>query len=297
MSAIDLNALPGESVYHKLLHYFRLHADRPRGFHITRPQVLLPNQAQRGESCKLAALAQAIRHSASVEKVACLPLYKDKTYPHSLREIAKQHGSKAGEMYSLQSLIRTCNSAGFEAETFAPYNEDDYILELQKLIDRNLAPMVFFDVDITSGPRCGLSRIGDGKNEHSSVIVAYYKTAFDETRFIMTHWGQYYDFDGMELALSACYSLVDKREIETFCKVSCPDSKTEWVLKDKVPIHYEVMRHIPERTALPMQDTDTPLKGKILAVTKARGRFFSSAKTMGVDSEHETAKDYHGHKG
>ena len=285
---IELDALPGESLLHKLLHYFRLHADIGKGFHITRPDVLLPYQSQRGESCKLSALAHAIGYIASVAKIPCLPLYKDRTYPRSLREIAKKHGSKVGEMYSLESLVATCHSSGFAAEISTPYNEDDYILALQTFIDRNLAPLVFFDLDLTEGDRQGFPYIGDGRNEHAAVAVAYYKNEYDETRFIVSHWEQYYDFDGMELARSACYSLVDKREVETFCKVVTSDEETAWVLKDKVRASDKVLEGVPERTASPMRDTDTPLKGKILAVS---GRFFSSAKATVVDGEQDTAPD------
>ncbi len=197
-------------------------------------------------------------------------------------------------MYSIESLIKTCNSAGYEAETYAPYNEDEYILQLQNLIDKNLAPMVFFDLDLTPMDRYGFPRIGDGENEHAAVVVGYYKNEYDETRFVVNHWGEYFDFDGMEPALSACHSLVEKRKVETFCKVMTAHGEKAWVLKTKAHQFGIPLEDVAEQTALPMQDTHTPLKGKILVVTEpqpARDRFFPSLTEIGEGAVKKTTKD------
>ncbi|WP_035892229.1 hypothetical protein, partial [Legionella oakridgensis] len=130
------------------------------------------------------------------------------------------------------------------------------------VVDKNLAPVVFYDLDRTPGERYGFPRIGDGSNEHGATVVAYYKTESDETRFIVTMWGRYYDFDGMELALSACHSLVERRTPETFVKrMDTLVGKTCWMLNEgKFSPAYL-------RTAPEMKPSDTPLKGKIVVIT------------------------------
>ncbi|WP_133128115.1 hypothetical protein [Legionella nagasakiensis] len=262
MGPIDFDTLPGQSVLHKLLHYFKACADLKKGFHIIVPEVL-PAETQRGETCKLKALADSMQHAAYKAHATRPPLYKDRRYVGpSLRQLAKIHGSAVGEVYSLEMLLAICHDAGFSATTYAPFNEDEYILQVSQLVDKNLAPVVFYDLDKTPGERYGFPRIGDGSNEHGATVVAYYKTQYDETRFIVTMWGRYYDFDGMELALSACHSLVERRTPETFVK--CMDTlmgKTCWIL-NKNRFHPAYLR-----TAHEMKPSDTPLKGKILVVT------------------------------
>jgi hypothetical protein len=275
MEDLDLATLPGDYILHKLLNYIKLHGDVKKGFRIVSPEVL-PDPSQRGETCKLAALSHAIEQAAQKSKSPYVKLYKDKTHPISLRRLAKEHGSIVGEMYSLGSLFKTCVSAGYKPESYGPANEDEYIEKLIQLVNERLAPVVFFDVTL-GGERSGFPRIGDGTNEHAAVVMAYYKTAWDETRFIVTHWGRVYDFDGMELALSS-FSLVKRREVETFLKVTTMDGKSAWFLKNKAHMYGTVQTDIPERTATAMTDTDMPLRGKILVVTEripSTSSFFS----------------------
>ena len=266
---IDLNNLPGKSLVHKLLQYFKINADLKKTFHITTPAVF-PSEEQRGENCKLKALSDAILHNAIQHNTKRIALYKAKTYGISLRQLAKQNGSVVGEVYSLEMLRQTCFDAGYESAVCAPQNTDDYVKELENLVDRNLAPIVFFDMDL-SKKRHGLPYIGDGSNEHASVVLGYYRNTSDETHFIVTQWGRYYDFDGMELALSSLHSLKEKREVETFTKrINSHTNSSLWVLKSKDYDGYMPLEHVEERTAIEMRDSDTPLKGKIMVVTSMR---------------------------
>lgn len=250
-----------------LLNYIKENATIEKGFHIAIP-VTSTQIKQRGENCKLVALTQAIEHANNKSKIDFprVPLYKNKSAPASLRQFAKAHGSVVGEMYSLESLVKTSADAGYNVKTFTPFNEDEYIRQLELLINQNLVPIIFYELDITPGERYGYPMIGNGKNEHAGTVVAYYKNDEDETRFIVNTWGKYYDYDGMELALSS-FSLAPKREVETFSKIRLPNESTWWVLKHKAHI-YEgtLLEHIPSRTALPMGENDTPLKGKIMVV-------------------------------
>jgi hypothetical protein len=250
-----------------LLTHIKENAAIKKGFHIATPTTFTKIE-QRGENCKLVALSQAIEHANNKSKLKSrpVPLYKNKSSPASLRQFAKAHGSVVGEMYSLESLVKTSADAGYNVRTFAPFNEDEYVRQLEQLIDQNLVPIVFYELNITPGERYGYPMIGDGKNEHAGTVVAYYKNEEDETRFIINTWGQYYDYDGMELALSS-FSLAQKRQVETFSKIRVPNGSTWWVLKDKAHTYAgTLLEHMPNRTALPMRENDTPLKGKIMVV-------------------------------
>lgn len=267
MPSIDLSSLTGTDLTEKLLTYVRDFADIEKKFHLITP-VPLPGVPQRGETCKLKALAIAIEYAAQkAGRLTSIPLYKSRSQSISLRQLAKMHGSAVGEMYSLETLIATCHDAGFIAESYAPYNEDDYISQLEELLDKHLTPMIFFDINLTPGEREGFPQIAEGSNEHAAMVVGYYKNKYDETHFIVTFWNNYYDFDGMELALSACYSLAKKRKPETFCKVRDDSGITSWHLPENIHKHGRLLEYTPMRTASPQKDSDTPLKGKILVVT------------------------------
>lgn len=267
---IDLESLAGTRLLHKLLSYIKIHGDTKKKFHITCPEVL-HTELQRGETCKLKALSVAIKHLAESFKHPYPALYKNKTHPTSLRQIAKELGSVQGEVYSLELLKKVCHKAGFESESYQSLNTDEYILHLEMLIDKNNAPIVFYDASL-DGSRFGFPAIGDGNNEHAGVVVGYYKNEEDETHFIVSIWNSYFDFDGMELALSACHSLKDKRIPETFAKFfDATNQNTLWLLsKHEKYKMYLSQLDVKLRTALPMKDQDTPLRGQIMIVTKPR---------------------------
>lgn len=45
------------------------------------------------------------------------------------------------------------------------------------------------------------------------------------------------------------------------------DGKSAWYIKELAPLFGEVLIDIPERTSSEMKAEDTPLKGKVIAVT------------------------------
>ena len=296
-SDIDMHALKGSNLREKLLDYITTHEGTTKNSClILDAEETISQKNQRGETCKLVALANAIEHTAYKTKPLNppIPLYKDKTSAVSLRQLAKQYtGSMVGEMYSVESLLMTCRAAEYEAEYYAPGEEDSYIQQLKILIDQGFSAMVFFDLDATPGSRHGKPRIGDGRNEHAAVAIGYYTDANEEIHFIVTHWDRFFDFDGQELALSSCHALANQREIETFCKVQHDDGKTSWVLKKHAPMFKKIVENTPDRTALPMAHNATPLKGKIIVVTNPRSDntnlFFSASKEKvqhGNEMEH-----------
>lgn len=281
MSFINLDHLEGNTLLKKLLHYIKPRADlkKKKPFYLVVPEAI-PAESQRGETCKLKVLADAMYHTSSKTQTSCPPLYKNKNSNvfYSIRQLAKASGSAVGEIYSLNQLVSICEYADFEATTYAPYNEDDYIKQICGLVEKNLAPMVFFDVDLTSGERYGCPSIGEGKNEHAALVVGYYKNQQDEVRFLVCQWDSYYDFDGMELALSTMNSLKENREPETFKKVKDLEGSTLWVLDSKISAYPEVLP-VFARKAKPKPADEQSLKGKIMVVLgpkpKPQPLFFS----------------------
>lgn len=282
MARIPIHVLPGNNVLHKLLNYFKARASLKDGFHIIVPTVTA-SAAQRGQNCKLVALANAIEHAANKAKVPHLPLYKNKRHTLSLRQLAKTYGgSKVGEMYSLESMITTSRCAGFEAVAYTAFNEDDYISQLKAYVDENQVPIVFYDADL-SDDRYGFPHIGDGKNEHAVIVVAYYYNKDHKIRFIVNSWGYFFDFDGLELAVSACHSLVDKREPETFRKCQALDGMNKWLLFNDIPTNAIPIADLPLRTADSIGSSDRSLKGKIMIIagpiqSQHRQDFFTAVR-------------------
>lgn len=274
---IPLEELEGVTLQQRLAHYLETHAADATMQHVITPLVI-PFQEQRGESCKLAALGYAIAHTAKKEHKGAIPIYKDKTYPFSLRQIAKKiTGSQVGEMYSVEALLKVCLAVQYQPRAFKFLDEKQYIETLKQLTLKNLASIVFFDVQKEGG----IPYMGDGKNEHAAIVCGCYTNANDETRFIVTHWGCFFDFDGMELARSACQSLVEKRELETFAKIRDLEGKTMWVLKSHATELGEIIPSKGERTSLPLLEKETPLKGCFMVIeksfTQAPGQFFSAS--------------------
>lgn len=222
---------------------------------------------QRGETCKLYALANAINQEASKQNIIPLPLYKNKMHAQvSLRQLAKKNGSSVGEMYSIESMVKTAHDAGFSASVFAPNNEFEYINCLKEELAKNKAPIVFFDLDSNPGLNFKHPYIGNGNNEHAAVVVGCYDTYYGDTHFIVMQYNEFYDFGGWELALSSMYSLNDKRNVETFRKVE-KNNTTMWVLDNAISSQCRVIEGVSSRVARPMSDMDTPLKGKIISVS------------------------------
>lgn len=194
---------------------------------------------QRGESCKLKALHEAMCFARSEDPDKVPPLYKDRgRYGEglfSVREVAKRYAASAvGEIYTLDQLRRTAFFSGFVPKSYCPSTEDEYLFQLMRLLEQNQPVVVFYDCDLTPGERYGSPRIGDGGNEHAGFVVGYYLDPYDQPHFIVKIWDQYHDFDGMELALSAM-NLLQQRKPERFVKVYDPEvRKNQWLLRSGV---------------------------------------------------------------
>ena len=261
--AINTHLLAGVSLAEKLLNYCKTHAAPETLSHIALDEAeSCATDIQRGENCKLAALSHAIEHATFGSGYTRPPLYKNGNQDKvSLRQIAKRHGSTVGEIYTINQLLSICQDAQYTAEYFAPNNEEDYVSQLKSLVEIGLTPIVFFDANLELGLREGFPKIGDGEDEHAAIVIGCYTNEENDTRFLVTQWGEFFDFDGMELALSSCGSLLEKRHPESFCKVKI-QGKNKWMHEARIGSR-EV---IAKRTALHPKDDHLPLKGKIMTV-------------------------------
>lgn len=266
-TSIDLTIYKGQSLSAKLTTYIEAHRDKTKKSGLIQPFYKI-GATQFGQICKLKALNDAMNIYCSKYYGDCTPLHKYGVFSNSLRQMAKKNGSVVGEVYSIEMLRKIIQDAGFVSTAFSTTNVDEYIEVLQNYLDINQSSIVFFDLD-QSYERHGFPYIGDGKNEHACTVIGYYKTHCDETRFIISQWDKYYDFNGMELALSACHSLSDNRKVETFSKRrDIQSKKTYWQLTsiECSPDESVSIPHVPLRTALPMKAGEHSLKGTIVSI-------------------------------
>lgn len=240
--------------------------------HLIQPLIAGP-QDQEGESCKLKALSDAITGLSETGQGPFVALYKNHNHGKvSLRKIAKNHASQVGEVYSIQMLQAICRDAGYSSSFLAPDSSFNYIFEIINLLQQNIRPIVFFDMELDeSSGRRGFPRKGDGSNEHAAVIVGYYEDVRYGLIFIVFQYSRYYCFIANELAESSLYSLAEKREPERFSKVRNAAGKSFWILTSKVESRAELslVEGVAPRLANPMAQEDIPLKGKIFIVKTA----------------------------
>lgn len=224
---------------------------------------------QKGETCKLVALHYCMLLSALASGKKVPELYENFLNP-SLLEFAINSDSAVGELYSTEAFQHIVKQTSFECHMPQPFNEDQYITEIENLINANKSTIVFFDVNIKDKDRYGYPQIGDGENEHSGVIVGYYRTAYDETHFIVHSWGGFYDFNGTELALSS-FQLQSQRKGEEFIAIPQKDGEIYWQSRQFYPDHakYYTQKGWTHffKKAKDMPEDNTPLKGQVIYLT------------------------------
>jgi len=234
--------------------------------------ICFDKTSQVGETCKLKALHEVMTHFTNKERhPSIVPLYEDMTKKpspspfSSLFSIARDEGSQVGEMYSMESLERLCNTMDFDSEAIFPHTTDEYVSILRQKIDNQMLSIVFFDVDCTEGARFALPRIGDGGNEHAVILIGYYFNEWDETQFIAYCWDDYYIYDGMELALSA-FSLPKQHPPEVFFNDSV--NPYRWSKLDEKTILQLGAKNAVFicQKSREVVDSETSLKGGILSV-------------------------------
>ncbi len=280
----------------QLLHYMRSNTTRPKtarlAAHLT--GRLMP---QRGESCKLKALYEAVSHSALVDGVTPIPLYKSGTHGASIRQAAKKVGSRVGEIYSLHQLTALAKHLAFPSVTYKAFNEDDYLAHLTALIDIGQPAVVFYEVDrdMRSGHYAHPAISKGEENEHAILVVGYYRTAFDEVKLIVKNWDEYYEVDGMEMALSSL-NLPDTRTHETFGKVYYGRT-SEWTLLSRVEKERpELCEHIKVRKAFPISKSHVALRGHLFCIPSSRTAdhvetLLSNSNTKGMVDEKEEEEE------
>lgn len=132
----------------------------------------------------------------------------------SLRKQAKEkYGSKVGEVYDHRTLLALAKENGFGQSRVIASNADEYVSHLKTEIDRNNAPVVFFDVSSQGEPIDVNS-----EREHGAVLGGYYVEKNDQLNFILLQWGEYFHVNASELLKSAG-QLSLSRKPEIFSKL------------------------------------------------------------------------------
>lgn len=189
----------------------------------TKPNI----QNQRGQTCKLYALSNAMEWLSDT--------YSNQNTPHqvrknnkgikpknkktiSIRQRAKEMlGSKVGEVYGDLNLIKLAKDNGFDNfKSISCSTIAEYCAIIKSAIDKNLMPLVFFDVNVSDYNQ-GQPYNSHGSHEHAAVVYGYYHTPKGELKFQIGQWGKFYDFSAVELAISN-FQLSKVRKAEKFIK-------------------------------------------------------------------------------
>ncbi|MDP1573539.1 MAG: hypothetical protein Q8L78_01195 [Coxiellaceae bacterium] len=247
------------------------------------PNLTFSETEQRGETCKLFALSGLMDYdiamnASSKERV---PLYKRHRLFHkhktSLRQIAKERtGSVVGEMYSVEALQKTAETAGFSLSACSFDNQEAYINSILGLLNKNIPAMVIFDVNQYTG----LPNVTQNsqKIEHAGIVVG--STIQSGRRYFQVrHWGKIYDFDAELLARSAL-SLQDERTPEQFIKIkSTYSAASKWSI-----LSYDNSNPVAQRrTSSPKPKAYRSMKGVLFYILPGKVVYFSLSKKISDD--------------
>lgn len=280
MPKIEINTADGTTARVELLNYMQAQTKRPSTASII-PVLTGQLTEQRGETCKLKALYEAISLSALETGATAPKLYAQRTHETqpTIRRMAKGVGSVVGEIYSMHQLTELAKRLGYPSITYRATSPDDYLVKLTEWIDTGNAVVVFYEMDRRHDhDRYSYPAISHGEeNEHAIVVVGYYRTEFDEVRLIVKNWDEYYDMDGMEMALSSM-SLPETRTPEVFGKVyfnpaeednSVAPEQSEWLQKKAIDRDYpEIASKVKTRQALPISRSHIPLGNHLFSIAK-----------------------------
>lgn len=136
----------------------------------------------------------------------------------SLRWYLKHHfNSAVGVVHNVEDLAALAEIHDQVAAYYCECrNKEEYITTLVKAIDQERAPIIFYDIDLNTGEAVQLQ----GLYEHAAVLVGYYFNEEEKLIFIISTWGQYFEFDADTLYQSA-QQLPKRRteeEQEDYCK-------------------------------------------------------------------------------
>jgi hypothetical protein len=174
--------------------------------------IPLQSQRQIGHTCKVIALSNIENYFAEHCGFTAIPMHKLKTHPLSIRELAKQHGSKQGEVLEWRQWGAMLKDLGYTTKTVE--FGDDFTLFLQSITDalkKGNLPIIAFAVDESSGQPDPVPYKPE-EREHASVITAYDSS---KDQFTLKHWGGTYAVDAVTLFRSS-QALVDTRTQEHY---------------------------------------------------------------------------------
>lgn len=220
---------------------------------------------QRGHTCKLYALSTVMdwlyKKSPQQGKLPPPARKRDTKATTSVRELAKKSShSQVGEIYSPHYLEDLAKRYGFDSTRIVDTSHEDYIGTLKRCLDQGHAPIVFFDVDMTTGRPIKVA----SRQEHAAVAVGYFYNIESVLYFSLLHWGKPWVVSAQELAESA-NNLSRDREPETFYKID-----GLWrQIGDRSDIHDEVRRSVDagkySKRALGKKSNDT-FRNKLVVV-------------------------------
>jgi hypothetical protein len=173
-------------------------------------------KAQRGHICKLVAPNTLANYYYCIRESLPPPVPTRKSEQFSatvsLRYYAKVMGSEVGEVYDINHLSEIIESIDYSPDILET-TSSTFIPTILDSLDKDLAPLIFFDVDLKTG-KAGCF---GGKNEHCAVIAGYFTDTQGQLKFLTLHWGRYYIYNAKDLERSSA-QLMEIRKPETFAK-------------------------------------------------------------------------------
>lgn len=198
-------------------------------FQLVSSQIPAPTDlcVQRGETCKLVALANAMMFSYHAKRDSALsaaippPAFANKNPEwkgRSLRAQLKELGSSVGEVYNTHILQQLAERNGYTATVSKPTSTQEYMLTIMSSLRRATPVIVFFDIDLQ-----GLPDMQRGTREHAAVIVGCGKVDaaanpnHGKVFFVAYQAGYYYLLDSQHVIASSA-QLPRRHQHETFVK-------------------------------------------------------------------------------
>jgi hypothetical protein len=173
------------------------------------------SQTQQGPNCGFYALSIVMEYwKARGDAATTFPARKrdvpgtdaDREGVTSLRSLGKAVGSltmpdsgqmSTGGVFDAQQLAEVAKAADFAAKVYSPGTHDKFLKALCTIIDRDIPPIVAFDVEKGDPVQSG------GQHSHWGVIIGYYRDK-DVLHLLATHGhGKYYSWPASGLADSS----------------------------------------------------------------------------------------------
>ncbi len=176
--------------------------------------------------CKTVALAHIEAHYAEKLGVDGIPLLKEHAKHEALgspvpkfsvRKLAKECGSKQGEILERGGISRLAARMGYQTTTTKPATLNEFECFIRESITQEAPVFACFPVTANSlDPNFGRPADYNGKNEHAAVIVAH--DAVHHT-VDLVHWGETWRAVPAAVLHEKMQQLPESREQEIYTRV------------------------------------------------------------------------------